>query len=489
MWMRVGAFAVASAYVITNFAWQIIHLEASDADLVSTAAGHMAGYIVASAFLPTTKFKNGRRVMQALLLGITYVGLAGAWKDWNDHTYTAYNRFLRTVPQTITGLAALAAFVSGHRFTCDWWELLRAASAMGASVMVVVAAAAAHGNAHGAEPQLCFHPGCHSPTLFAIWGAVWLAISAVLTPNVRVFISDHTGLGMRVVGLEFLNPTHSPTEGPPPLSPELSPSPEYWDWYTTRRRVKPDDGTDVDGSSVVTTASSTARSTLQSALALAMSPNDALSAAMIGLRHEGAHLMFLFLLASVVVASYHSSSLGFAFSFQLLGFVVAAWTAFTGVCVAAPFDRPAMTAIVAATGVMSCAAGISAARIHHPLRALPTIISGVAYTIAAALAAAGWTSAWGGMRVAGVLTGIVTCTVALAHVGTEATFHASGVASWTPLEFFVIGAAWAAINYTCGLSSRVALHALFHRDAHEVRRATLAPAAPPCTACRTSFTS
>ena len=43
----------------------------------------------------------------------------------------------------------------------------------------------------------------------------------------------------------------------------------------------------------------------------------------------------------------------------------------------------------------------------------------------------------------------------------------------------MIGAAWAAINYTCGLSSRVALHALFHRDAHEVRRATLAPAAPP----------
>ena len=146
--------------------------------------------------------KGGQR--WALLLGITYVGLAGAWKDWNDHTYTAYNRFLRTVPQTITGLAAVAAFVSGHRFTCDWWELLRAASAMGASVMVVVAAAAAHGNAHGAEPQLCFHPGCHSPTLFAIWGAVWLAISAVLTPNVRVFISDHTGLGMRVVGLEFL---------------------------------------------------------------------------------------------------------------------------------------------------------------------------------------------------------------------------------------------------------------------------------------------
>ena len=109
MWMRVGAFAVASAYVITNFSWQIIHLEASDTDLVSTAAGHMAAYIVASAFLPTTKFKNGRRVMQALLLGITYVGLAGAWKDWNDHTYTAYNRFLRTVPQTITGLAALAA--------------------------------------------------------------------------------------------------------------------------------------------------------------------------------------------------------------------------------------------------------------------------------------------------------------------------------------------------------------------------------------------
>ena len=69
---------MASAYVITNFTWQIIHLEASDADLVSTAAGHMAGYIVASAFLPTTKFKNGRRVMQALLLGITYVGLAGA---------------------------------------------------------------------------------------------------------------------------------------------------------------------------------------------------------------------------------------------------------------------------------------------------------------------------------------------------------------------------------------------------------------------------
>ena len=234
--------------------------------------------IVASVPASDVKFKNGRRVMQALLLGITYVGLAGAWKDWNDHTYTAYNRFLRTVPQTITGLAALAAFVSGHRFTCDWWELLRAASAVGASVMVVVAAAAAHGNAHGAEPQLCFHPGCHSPTLFAIWGAVWLAISALLTPNVRVFISDHTGLGMRVVGLEFLNPTHSPTEGPPPLSPELSPSPEYWDWYTTRRRVKPDDGTDVDASSVVTTASSTARSTLQSALALAMSPNDALVA-------------------------------------------------------------------------------------------------------------------------------------------------------------------------------------------------------------------
>ena len=59
-----------------------------------------------------------------------------------------------------------------------------------------------------------------------------------------------------------------------------------------------------------------------------------------------------------------SSSLGFAPSFQLLGFVVAAWTAFAGVCVAAPFDRPAMTAIVAATGVMSCAAGISAARIQ-----------------------------------------------------------------------------------------------------------------------------
>ena len=186
--------------------------------------------------------------------------------------------------------------------------------------------------------------------------------------------------------------------------------------------------------------------------------------------------MFLFILSSVVVASYHSSSLGFAPSFQLLGFVVAAWTAFAGVCVAAPFDRPAMTAIVAATGVTSCAAGISAARIHHPLRALPTIISGVAYTIAAALAAAGWTSAWAGSRVAGVLTGIATCTVALAHVGTEATFHASGVASWTPLEFFVIGAAWAAI--TTRTASRAASPSTPSSTATLTRCAAL-PSPPP----------
>ena len=73
--------------------------DAVDASFVSATGSLTLGQLVFSAFLPSTKVVSyGSDLMVAMFFLSACVGFDGAWKDWNDHTYTAHNRLLRVLP-------------------------------------------------------------------------------------------------------------------------------------------------------------------------------------------------------------------------------------------------------------------------------------------------------------------------------------------------------------------------------------------------------
>ena len=116
------------------------------------------GQLVLAAFLPSTKVVSyGSHLMVAMFFLSTCVGFDGAWKDWNDHTYTAHNRLLRVLPQVTSGSCFGALVLASCRLTIDLWEPTRVAIMTVATVMLVVAVLAMHANEHGAEH--CFQPG------------------------------------------------------------------------------------------------------------------------------------------------------------------------------------------------------------------------------------------------------------------------------------------------------------------------------------------
>ena len=162
------------------------------------------GQLVLAAFLPSTKvISYGSHLMVVMFFLSTCTGFDGAWKDWNDHTYTAHNRLLRVLPQVTSGSCFGALVLASCRLTIDLWEPTRVAIMTVATVMLVVAVLAM-ANEHGAEH--CFQPGRTSPALFATWAAAWLGLQLLLTPQVRLAISERVGLGLHVVfGLRELN--------------------------------------------------------------------------------------------------------------------------------------------------------------------------------------------------------------------------------------------------------------------------------------------
>ena len=201
---RVAVMAVMALVIITNLRNQY-RVDAIDASFLSAAGSLILGEVVFSAFLPSTKIvSHGSHLMVAMFFLSIFVGFDGAWKDWNDHTYTAHNRLLRVLPQLTSGSCFGALVLASRRLTIDLWEPTRVAIMTVATVMLVVAVLAMHANAHGAEH--CFQPGCTSPALFATWAAVWMGEQLLLTPQVRLAISERAGLGLHVVlGLRELN--------------------------------------------------------------------------------------------------------------------------------------------------------------------------------------------------------------------------------------------------------------------------------------------
>ena len=201
---RVAVMALMTLAIIANFRKQY-SAAAVDASFVSATGSLTLGQLVFSAFLPSTKVVSyGSHLMVAMFFLSACVGFDGAWKDWNDHTYTAHNRLLRVLPQFTSGACFGALVLVSRRLTSDLWEALRVAIMTVATVMLGVGVLAMHANDHGAEH--CFQPGCTSPALFATWAAAWLGLQLLLTPQVRLAISERAGLGLHVVfGLRELN--------------------------------------------------------------------------------------------------------------------------------------------------------------------------------------------------------------------------------------------------------------------------------------------
>ena len=201
---RVAVMALMALAIIANF-WKQHRAAAADTSFVSAAGSLILGQLVLAAFLPSTKVVSyGSHLMVVMFFLSTCTGFDGAWKDWNDHTYTAHNRLLRVLPQVTSGSCFGALALVSRRLTSDLWEALRVAIMTVATVMLVVAVLAMHANEHGAEH--CFQPGCTSPALFATWAAAWLGLQLLLTPQVRLAISERVGLGLHVVfGLRELN--------------------------------------------------------------------------------------------------------------------------------------------------------------------------------------------------------------------------------------------------------------------------------------------
>ena len=201
---RVAVMALMALAIIANFRKQY-SAAAVDASFVSAAGSLILGQWVLAAFLPSTPVVSyGSHLMVAMFFLSACVGFDGALKDWNDHTYTAHNRLLRVLPQVTSGSCFGALVLASCRLTIDLWEPTRVAIMTVATVMLVVAVLAMHANEHGAEH--CFQPGCTSPALFATWAAAWLGLQLLLTPQVRLAISERAGLGLHAVfGLRELN--------------------------------------------------------------------------------------------------------------------------------------------------------------------------------------------------------------------------------------------------------------------------------------------
>ena len=96
---RVAVMALMTLAIIANFRKQY-SADAVDASFVSATGSLTLGQLVFSAFLPSTKVVSyGSHLMVAMFFLSACVGFDGAWKDWNDHTYTAHNRLLRVLPR------------------------------------------------------------------------------------------------------------------------------------------------------------------------------------------------------------------------------------------------------------------------------------------------------------------------------------------------------------------------------------------------------
>ena len=133
---RVAVMALMTLAIIANFRKQY-SAAAVDASVVSATGSLPLGQLVFSAFLPSTKVVSyGSHLMVAMFFLSACVGFDGAWKDWNDHTYTAHNRLLRVLPQTTSGACFGALVLVSRRLTSDLWEALRVAIMTVATVTV-----------------------------------------------------------------------------------------------------------------------------------------------------------------------------------------------------------------------------------------------------------------------------------------------------------------------------------------------------------------